>query len=418
MKSKYMKKQCIDPDYFDIVTKGVIEDMNLQQLNESILSYKIQNSLLMPVKKSIPTRIEDRCYTLDWNGKQWNFTEWDIDNERAYPLDLDNNSYEMFVKEFRLEESRLSQEQMVMMSPQELVIKGNWRACDYYGICEAKTDPAIKLESFDKEYCESYQYVLDICPLERMLLSAKIRDLPRIKEELAEKNHEDLIKSFIKKINKISSLEGKLYALTGIYSYEDGALKQFLKNLHLETKKDVRNNWFSYTEDGDEGVKEVLEVTTMRVYYGVGNKEENIIFCEVDEKILSKMKDPSKAYSEYKDSDGRTYREIIKNAVLQLKREYLENIAKQYFAGEKKEVINNSIIQIKPLKGSPKDEYCVALSVSNRIVPGIEDFFFHINSSGEVMGRHYESYTDSQYQNNKAMICPGCRTKFIVYNQR
>ncbi|HLC46832.1 MAG TPA: hypothetical protein VJI75_03750 [Candidatus Nanoarchaeia archaeon] len=56
--------------------------------------------------------------------------------------------------------------------------------------------------------------------------------------------------------------------------------------------------------------------------------------------------------------------------------------------------------------------YCAAASISNRIVPGLEDRFFHICEEEGIVARFKESYPDSQYQDTPHQICPSCNTDY------
>jgi hypothetical protein len=369
-----------------------------------------------PVKKNIPTRIEWNFYTLDWNGNQWTFSEWDIDNERSYPLSFDNNSHTMFVNEFRLKDSGLTQEQIIKMHPEELVIKGNWSACDYYEKCTGKIDGSIMLKDFDREYCGSYQHISSVCPLERMMFSLVGRADDKIvctpDPEKGIVNHPTNIDDLIRRVIKPSFISHKIQSLSRISSLSGEAVLEFARNTHLGKESMVQNQWLSYTEDGDEGVGYLARVTSLILSYHCADKDQQLFKCDISEEMLGKLDDPSKAFSENKDPLGRRYEDVVYAAFTALKRLYLGPIAKRQLTEEIKQEVHDSDVKMKLLSLSPSEEYCVVLSVSNRVVPGIEDFFFHLDGSGKILNRNHCSYPDSQYQDNQPILCPICKTKF------
>ena len=55
------------------------------------------------------------------------------------------------------------------------------------------------------------------------------------------------------------------------------------------------------------------------------------------------------------------------------------------------------------------DLYCAHVRVSDRVVPGIEDFYYHVSKSDGLVAKYHESYPDSTYEGESpAPYCPGC----------
>ncbi|MFC1730561.1 hypothetical protein ACFL6I_09510 [candidate division KSB1 bacterium] len=174
-----LEEYCTDRELFDaITTDSDFASLNLGHVNEMIFSYKVQEGLVDPVKKSLPNELKLNHHdALRWDGKEWVLIEWDIDNERGYHEKFDDRCYKKLVEVFMLStevsECSISLEQMRTTPPAKLGPKGDWKKCDYFDSCTLKKVPEINFESggFKRDYCSYYQYVDDVCPVERSLKS-------------------------------------------------------------------------------------------------------------------------------------------------------------------------------------------------------------------------------------------------------